>query len=63
MHMASLLGAAVLWFLTVGAVRGFAFYLGLSVLLDLVATYFFMRPAAVAQTHRCHRNLEIIGEQ
>ncbi len=43
--VASLIGAALLFFLTVGAVRGFAFYLGLATILDLVATYFFMGPA------------------
>ncbi|NNE72681.1 MAG: SecD/SecF family protein translocase subunit, partial [Acidimicrobiales bacterium] len=43
--VASLIGAILLYFLTTGAVRGFAFYLGLSVILDLVATYFFMGPA------------------
>ena len=42
--MASLIGAILLWWLTVGAVKGFAFYLGLATLLDLVATYFFMGP-------------------
>lgn len=42
--MASLIGAGLLWWLTVGAVRGFALYLGLATLLDLVATYFFMGP-------------------
>ncbi|SUZ82856.1 uncharacterized protein METZ01_LOCUS35710 [marine metagenome] len=41
---ASLIGAGLLWALTVGAVRGFALYLGLATLLDLVATYFFMGP-------------------
>jgi preprotein translocase subunit SecD len=42
---ASLIAAAVLYFLTVGQVRGFALFLGLASLLDLVATYFFMYPA------------------
>ncbi|HAQ23348.1 MAG TPA: protein translocase subunit SecD [Acidimicrobiaceae bacterium] len=42
--VASLIGAALLWALTVGAVRGFALYLGLATVLDLVATYFFMGP-------------------
>ena len=37
-------------FLTAGSVRGFAFCLGLSVLLDLVASYFFMRPAVAFLT-------------
>jgi len=41
---ASILGAAILYFLTVGAVRGFAFYLGLAAVLDLVAFYFLLRP-------------------
>ena len=44
--VASLIGAGVLYWLTVGPVRGFAFYLGLSTILDLVASWFFMRPAA-----------------
>ncbi len=43
--IASLIAAGVLWFLTVGAVRGFAFYLGLATLLDLLVSYFFMGPA------------------
>jgi len=42
--VASLIGAALLFWLTVGAVRGFAFFLGLSTLLDLVTAYFFKRP-------------------
>jgi preprotein translocase subunit SecD len=43
--VASLIGAGALYFLTVGAVRGFAFYLGLAMVLDLLATYFFLGPA------------------
>ncbi len=43
-NTASLIGAAVLYFLTVGSVRGFALMLGLASILDLVATYFFLRP-------------------
>ena len=42
---ASLIAAAVLYLLTSGQVRGFALYLGLATILDLVATYFFMGPA------------------
>ncbi|NDA77969.1 MAG: protein translocase subunit SecD [Actinobacteria bacterium] len=41
----SLLGAFTLWYLTVGSVRGFAFFLGLSTLCDLVVAWFFTRPA------------------
>jgi len=43
----SLIGAVVLWQLTVGSVRGFAFFLGLSTLSDLVVSYFFARPAVL----------------
>ncbi len=45
--VASLIGAGILYWLTVGPVRGFALYLGLSTLLDIVASYFFMRPLAL----------------
>ena len=41
----SLIAAVLLYLLTVGPVRGFAFYLGLATVLDLIASYFFMRPA------------------
>lgn len=43
--ISSLIGAVLLYFLTVGQVRGFAFFLGLSTLLDLIVAYFFSRPA------------------
>ena len=43
----SLIGAAVLWWLSVGSVRGFAFFLGLSTLIDLVVSWFFTRPAVI----------------
>jgi preprotein translocase subunit SecD len=43
-NMTALIGAAILWWLTIGSVRGFAFVLGLASILDLVATYFFLRP-------------------
>jgi preprotein translocase subunit SecD len=42
--LVSLIGAFVLWYMTVGAVRGFAFFLGLSTLCDLLVAYFFTRP-------------------
>jgi preprotein translocase subunit SecD len=38
------IGAAVLYLLTVGPVRGFAFFLGLSTLLDILVAWFFTRP-------------------
>jgi preprotein translocase subunit SecD len=40
----SLIGAALLYLLAVGSVRGFAFFLGISVLLDIFVAYFFMHP-------------------
>lgn len=43
----SFLGALVLWWLTVGSVRGFAFFLGLSTLCDVIIAYFFTRPAVL----------------
>jgi preprotein translocase subunit SecD len=41
----SLIGAVILYYLTVGAVRGFAFFLGLSTIIDMIVSYFFTRPA------------------
>ena len=43
----SFLGALVLWYLTVGSVRGFAFFLGLSTLSDVIVAYYFTRPAVL----------------
>ncbi len=43
----SLIGAVVLWFLTVGSVRGFAFFLGLSTFCDIIVAYFFTRPTVI----------------
>jgi preprotein translocase subunit SecD len=42
--ISSFLGAAVLWWLTVGSVRGFAFFLGLATILDVIVAWFFTRP-------------------
>jgi preprotein translocase subunit SecD len=42
--ISSFIGAAILWWLTVGSVRGFAFFLGLSTVLDVVVAWFFTRP-------------------
>jgi preprotein translocase subunit SecD len=56
--VASLIGAGALYFLTVGSVKGFALYLGLATLLDLVATWFFLAPAVqlMARTGHYARN-------
>ncbi len=48
--VASLIGAGLLWWLTVGPVRGFAFYLGLSTLLDLITSWAYMRPVVKLAT-------------
>ena len=48
--VASLIGAALLWWLTVGPVRGFAFYLALSTALDLLTSWAYMRPVVRAAT-------------
>ena len=40
----SLLSAVVLYVLAIGAVRGFAFTLGLTTLIDLVVVFFFTKP-------------------
>lgn len=43
----SFLGAACLWLLSIGAVKGFAFWLGISTLIDVATAYFFTRPAVI----------------
>lgn len=40
----SLIGAGLLYLLAVGSVRGFAFFLGMSTLLDIAVAYCFMHP-------------------
>jgi preprotein translocase subunit SecD len=42
--ISSFIGAALLYVLTVGPVRGFAFFLGLSTILDVVVSWVFTRP-------------------
>ena len=50
--LVSLLGAAVLYYLASGSVRGFAFFLGLSTAIDLVLTVTFMHPFVVLLARR-----------
>jgi preprotein translocase subunit SecD len=45
--LVSLAAAVVLYILAVGSVRGFAFFLGLSTLLDVFTTFFFTRPLVI----------------
>lgn len=51
-NLVSAIGAAVLFFLSVGSVRGFALYLGVTTVCDVVVLWFFTRPAVIlfAQT-------------
>ena len=59
----SLVAAVVLYFLAVGAVRGFALYLGLATILDLVISLYFMRPALIwlASREFAKNNPKLVG--
>ncbi len=46
--VSTLIGAALIYWVSIGAVRGFALFLGLATLLDLFVAYFFMRPLCLA---------------
>jgi preprotein translocase subunit SecD len=52
--LVSLIGALVLYFLAIGSVRGFAFFLGVSTILDLLVAYFFMHPVVSLMARRPH---------
>jgi preprotein translocase subunit SecD len=43
-NFVSLIGATLLYFLAIGSVRGFAFFLGVTTVLDIFVAYFFMHP-------------------
>ncbi|MCU1491623.1 MAG: protein-export rane protein SecD [Acidimicrobiaceae bacterium] len=43
----SFIGALILWLLSIGNVKGFAFQLGLSTLVDVVTAYTFTRPLVI----------------
>ncbi|MBV9662176.1 MAG: protein translocase subunit SecD [Acidimicrobiales bacterium] len=45
--LVSFMAALILYLLSIGDVRGFAFMLGLSTLLDVVTAYLFIRPAVI----------------
>ena len=48
----SLIGAVVLYALTVGSVKGFAFFLGLSTVIDLVIAWCFMHPLVMMMSRK-----------
>jgi preprotein translocase subunit SecD len=50
-NITAFIGAALLFWLTVGAVRGFAFMLGLATLLDVVTAWFFTQPLVALLAH------------
>lgn len=45
--LVSIIGAAILFWLSVGSVRGFALFLGITTLCDLIVCFFFTRPAVL----------------
>jgi preprotein translocase subunit SecD len=45
--LVSIIGALILFSLSVGSVRGFALYLGITTICDLFVCYFFTRPAVL----------------
>jgi len=47
-----LLAAVLLYMIAIGSVRGFAFFLGLSTLLDILMTWFFTRPLVMVLGRR-----------
>jgi preprotein translocase subunit SecD len=60
--ISSFIGAALLFWLTVGPVRGFAFFLGLSTILDVVVSWFFTRPmVGVLSRNRLFTNARWFG--
>jgi preprotein translocase subunit SecD len=59
----SLIAAGILFSLSVGSVRGFALYLGLTTICDLLVCYFFTRPAVLllARTKLMARQESVLG--
>jgi preprotein translocase subunit SecD len=58
----SLIAAGILYWRTVGSVRGFAYYLGLSTLIDLVVAYFFTRNAVrLMASSKFFANRRVLG--
>jgi preprotein translocase subunit SecD len=59
----SLIGALILFWLSVGSVRGFALYLGLTTICDLLVCYFFTRPAVLllAQSKLVSKQDRLLG--
>lgn len=62
-NMASLIGAVLLYVLTVGSVRGFALFLAIGTVLDMIASYWFMRPLVLflAKSKRFAHRPHLLG--
>ena len=60
-NLATLIGAGILWLLTIGSVRGFAAMLAFASILDLVATYFFLRPVVRTLARRSAERPGLVG--
>lgn len=61
-NMTSFIGAAVLWWLTVGSVRGFALFLGISTVLGVIVTWFYTRPTVIwLSRHRVFTEMPVLG--
>ena len=45
--VASLIGAVLLYWLTIGSVKGFALFLAIATVLDMVVSWLFLRPALI----------------
>jgi len=58
--LVSVMASAILFWLSVGSVKGFALYLGLTTLADLVVCYLFTRPAVILMASR-HRDGRLVG--
>jgi preprotein translocase subunit SecD len=59
-NLVTITAAIVLYFLAIGSVRGFAFTLGLSTLLDMFVVYYFKRPTVFLMA-RSRRLTELPG--
>ncbi len=59
----SLIAAVLLYLLTVGAVKGFALYLGIATVLDLIIAMLFMRPMLLwlARSQAVQNNPRLLG--
>lgn len=60
-NLATLIGALILYLLTIGSVKGFALMLAIASVLDLIATYFFMAPLVKLMIGRFEDSPKMFG--